>query len=225
MKTLFLVNSAFGNVDTSIPLIEKLRRGKIKVLVLALDFSATRKLRQRGIPYKTPIEYLDITNDDDSTRMAIEFAKSWYKPFGEKLTYKTISLGEMVEYDFAFLFIDALRSIEIATKIISQEAPDEMFLPQRLSLIRPSSVCYGALPPALRYLAKSNNITVTPIKPRRKALFAEGVRSLRSKPIALIFNIRKFYDIYFCASIRWAWGNRGKKKNILLVPFHHLIET
>jgi hypothetical protein len=60
VKTLFLVTSAFGNVDTSIPLIEKLRKGKNNVLVLALDFSAARKLRQRGIPYKTPIEYLDI---------------------------------------------------------------------------------------------------------------------------------------------------------------------
>lgn len=225
MKTLVLVNSAFGNVDTSIPLIEKLRRGKNEVLVLALDFSAARKLRQRGIPYKTPIEYLDITNDDEITRIAIEFAKSWHKPFREELTYKGIPLGEMVEYDFAFLFIDALRSIEIATIIFLRESPDEVFLPQRRPLIQPNTVCYEALPQALRYLAMSHNMMVTPIKPSRKALFAEGIISLRSKTKAVIFNIiRKFYNVYFCASIKWARGNRGKKKILLLVPFHHLIE-
>jgi hypothetical protein len=133
----------------------------------------------------------------------------------------------MVEYDFVFLFIDALKSIEIATKIISQESPDEVFLPQSLSLIQPppSTVCYEALPQTLRYLALSNNITVIPIKPSRKVLLAEGVRYLKSKPMALIFNIiRKFYNVYSCASIRWASENRDKKKILLQVPFRHLIE-
>jgi len=215
MVSLFLVTEAFDNTSSSIPLIQSLGDGG-NAVVIALDFWAKKKLRQKGIPYKTPDEYLDVGTCEDIDIKAIEMAQTWYKSLGDRLAYKNIPLGEMSEYDFGFLFIETLRSIELATKILSCESPSMIFLPQKFpqsELIELDTMCYRTLPEALRYFAKLNNIPVTIVYPSPKAVFLGNIESLKSRAGAFVLDIAiKGYN--FCRSIPVRFGTKGK--NLIL---------
>jgi len=188
MRSLFLVTEAFGNVFSSIPVMLR-ARGKGDITVIALDFWAAKELRQKGIFYKTPNEYLDLSICRNIDAKAIEMARTWYEPLGDKLAYKDILLGEMAECDFGFLFIDALRSIEMATKILSSESPDVIFLPQRMPLSSANAVCYESLPKALHCLARLNDIPVIVAKPGLKVTLQNGIESLKSKVAPLVWEL------------------------------------
>jgi len=206
MKSLFLVTEA--DVSSSIPIIQT-ARDKGDVVVIALDFWAKKRLRQSGIAYRTPDEYLDMSICKDIDFKAVEMAQTWYKPLGEKLIYRNIPLGQMAEYDFGFLFIDALRSIEIATNILSYETPNMVFLPQRVSLSEPNAMCYETLPKTLHYLARLNNIPVTMIKPGPKATFLSNIESLENRARVLVLDIaRRAYNIYHSIPLHFE-SNRG----------------
>jgi hypothetical protein len=139
---------------------------KNDISVIALDPSASAKLHKNDISHQTPLSYLNLSyNDDALTGKAVAFAKTWYEPFGQSLSYKGISLGEVVEYDFVFLFNDAVRSIEIAEEIMKQVRPDEIVLPCNTTFDAPNTTCYEALSPALLYLATLNGIKTTVIRP------------------------------------------------------------
>jgi hypothetical protein len=227
MLSLFLVTDAFDNVSAAIPFIQSLP-DKENVVVIALDFWAKKKLRQKGISYKTPDEYLDIGICKDIDVKAIEMARTWYKSLGDRLAYKNIPLGEMAEYDFGYLFIETLRSVELAAKILSCESPDMIFLPQKLrqaELIGSNTMCYQTLPAALHYLAKSGGISVTRLKPGKKAIFRSKMHSLKSRVGFLVLLIIPIvYKMYRCIQFLL----KAKGKNVILiagVPFYRRICT
>jgi len=222
---LFLVTAAYDNVSSSISLIQRLPDEE-NVVVIALDFWAKKKLRQEGIPYKTPDEYLDISICEDIYVKAMELARTWYKPLGDRLAYKNIPLGEMAEYDFGFLFIETLRSIEIAAKILSCESPGMIFLPEnspQSEITKVDTMCYMTLPGVLHYLAKSRGIPVTMLKPDLKAIFRSKIHSLKSIVGFLVHEIPLRADkIYH--GISFLLKARGK--NVILfasVPFYRRI--
>ena len=186
MVSLFVVTSAFDNVSTTLPHIRKAQQ-KGRVIILALDFWAARRLHQLHIAYKTPGQYFDAAVTPVDTT-AIEMARCWYGPISSDLQYRGISLGTMAEYDFAFLFIDALRCIEIAATIISREKPDVITLPTGMLLAEPPNLSYEALPGALDHLARLNLIPVkgiAPAKVSKVSVFASRMRSLRVRALRL----------------------------------------
>ena len=225
MLSLFLVTDAFDNVSAAIPFIQKLP-DKDNVLVIALDFWAAKKLRRVGIAYKTPDEYLDIDICKDIDIKAIEMARTWYKSLEDKLTYEDISLGQMAEYDFGYLFIETLRSVEIAEKILSLESPGMIFLPHKFplsELLSLDTMCYRTLPDALHYLAKSKGIPVTLLKPGLKAIISEKIYTLRNIIDYLVRGISLAAD-KICHGIPFLLKARGE--NVILfasVPFYRQI--
>ncbi|GEM_PF-1889327 len=188
MKSLFLVTNSYDNVSSCIPIIEKLR-GREATLVIALDFWAGKKLRDRGILYKTPDEYLDMAACQRIDDTALEMMRTWYKPMGDRLSYKDVPLGEMAELDFGYLFVETLRSIELAGAILSSESPDKIFLPQRFppqEIRSLDTMCYRTLPAALKHFAELGKTPVFAVKPSLAALLMNRWQDLSGKSEFLI---------------------------------------
>ena len=163
-KILFLVSSPSNIIDRMVQTVQAQSK-KNDISVIALDSSASAKLRKNNISHETPLNYLSRSyNDDALTRKAVALAKNWYEPFGRSLFFEGISLGEVVEYDFVFLFNDAIRSIEIAKEIMTQVRPDEVVLPGHTTFDAPNTTCYEVLSPALSYLAALKGIERTVIR-------------------------------------------------------------
>lgn len=160
LKTLFLISEESDNFKESIQKIKEINQTKNDIMVLSLSISTSNELKKQNIKYKTPDNYFDGSNNSELNHKALKFAKNWYKPFESKLTYNGISLGEMLELDFYFLFIDALRSIEIANKIYHSELPELIYLPENLKLNEPNFICYETLPLAMQFLANKMNVKV-----------------------------------------------------------------
>jgi hypothetical protein len=223
---LFLVTTAYDNVSSSISMIQRMP-DKESIVVIALDFWAAKKLRQKGIPYKTPDEYLDISTCEDIDVKAIEMTQTWYRSLGEKLTYKNIPLGQMAESDFGQLFIETMRSIEVATRILSHESPGMLLLPAfpQSELFGLSTMCYRTLPEVLHYLAKSMCIPVTMLKPDSKAIFRSKMHSLKSLVDFLVRGITMLADKMYRGI---PFMLRAKGKNVILFasgPLHRRVFT
>lgn len=157
---MFLVSDESDNFKSSIREIKKMHENGDNIVVISLSLLTTLKLKKQKIECKTPDMYFDKSDSSQLDIKALEFAKNWYKPFETELNYRCIPLGKMLEYDFYFLFVDALRSIEIAKKIIGSDSPDIIFVPQNLKLNEPNTICYETLPKALEYLASTKNIQI-----------------------------------------------------------------
>lgn len=160
MKALFLLSDESNNFEESIQKIKELESKGYDLLTISLNPLTSSKLKSLGIKYKTPDIYFDIKLNEKLNSKALKFAKNWYIPFKTEFTYRGISIGEMLEYDFYFIFVDALRSATIAKEIILSELPNLIYLPQDLKLNEPNFACYEALPLALQFLAIEQNITV-----------------------------------------------------------------
>ena len=159
-KKVLLVAFTKWDVTNLIPVINKCKQNGNDIAVLGIDFDSWLELRERKIPYKTPAAYFDKTKCSAIDSEALHLAKSWYKPLDSQLTYHEVCLGEMAEYDFIFLFIDALRSIDIASSIIEIESPDEVWITQNVPVNNPSAARYQALPSAINAVAKIKGVNV-----------------------------------------------------------------
>jgi CDP-glycerol glycerophosphotransferase (TagB/SpsB family) len=170
LKALFLLSDESNNFEESIQKIKELESKGNDFIVISLSILTSHKLNNLGIKYKTPEMFFDKSCNEKLNSKALELAKNWYKPFETELTYRCISIGEMLEYDFYFLFVDTLRSIEIAKKIIHTEMPDLIYIPQNLKVNEPNFECYGNLHIVLKFLAIEKNITVTIKNGKKKSL-------------------------------------------------------
>ncbi len=162
MTSLFLLGPKWDESPALVHAVKESSEGK-NATILALDFWAGKKLREASIAYQTPREYLEIGRCQDLDASAARFAHTWYEVLGNHLAHNGISLGELAEYGFTFLFIDALRSVEIARRIFSQQEPDRVLLSPRSlqpSLPNPNSICHESLPFVVRHLAHNRNIPV-----------------------------------------------------------------
>ena len=143
-KKVWILAYTKEDVINSLPLIREFKKNGSTVMVLGLDFHSWIELRKMNIRYKTPADYFDKEGCEKIDIEAIRLARCWYKPIEDKITHHGICLGEMAEYDFAFLFIDALRSIEIANFVIDLEKPNEIWLPKNIPMLRANTVRYEA---------------------------------------------------------------------------------
>jgi len=194
-----------------------------EVLVIALDSLASAKLRERNIAHQTPLRFLNLNGDDDGlTNKAVTFAKTWYQPFGDSLWYDGVSLGEVVEYDFCFLFNDALRSIEIARKIMEQFSPDEIVLPYKTTFDMPPMVCYEALAPALSHLASLNGIKTSVIRLDPMDKLAALTTSSKERLASFFYNA--FDQTRALLSKKSTKNDTHKTKILLPIPSAHTIE-
>lgn len=185
MASLFLLGSTWDESPALVRAVLKRGAGK-DATILALDFWAGRKLREASIAYQTPREYLEIDHFRDLDALATRFAHTWYEVPGDRLAHNGISLGELAEYGFTFLFIDALRSVEIARRVFDRQEPDRLFLSPRSlprPLPNPNSICHESLPSVARHLAHDRNIPVNgsehPPPLGREGESRDGVRGSR----------------------------------------------
>lgn len=160
-KKVLVTSFTKEDVIDLLPIIREFEKNGSTVTVLGVDFNSWIELRKRNIQYKTPAVYFDKKKCSKIDSEAVRLARCWYKPIEDKITYHGICLGEMAEYNFVFLFIDALRSIEIATSLIDIEKPDEIWLPKNIPVCNPNAVRYESLPRAINAVAKSKGIRVS----------------------------------------------------------------
>ena len=158
-KVLLTASNGSDVIDL-LPVIKKIEYSGNTIITLGIDFNSWTELRHSKINYRTPAFYLDKSKCSAIDSEALRLAKSWFKPFESKIEYHGVNLGEMAEYDFIFLFMDALRSIEIAKSMIEIENPDEVWLTKRVPTSDPSYVRYGSLPLAINAAAKSRGLPV-----------------------------------------------------------------
>jgi len=170
-KTLVVSYTREDVIDSARYMSELKDEGTI-VVALGVDFGSWTELRRRNIPYKTPAQYLDRSKCPKIDAEAVAFARSWYGPINDGITYHGICLGEMVEYDFRHLFVDALRAVEIAGCIVGVEKPDSILVPRSVPALQPNAVRYEALRSAIVCRARSEGIHVSYIDPSPKRYLA-----------------------------------------------------
>ena len=159
-KQLFLAYTR-QDVASIIDTIRALKNRSQAFAVVGADYSAWAELRRSKIDFKTPSEYFSGENCARIDAEAARLARSWYKNVERKLSYHTISLAEMVQYDFVHCFIDALRSIEIASAIMDTEQPSHILLPRHWPIRKPNSVRYESLPSCLAHFADLSGTKAT----------------------------------------------------------------
>ena len=166
MTTLFLLGATWDEVPSLIATLKE-QEAKGNTIILALDFWAGKKLREASISYKVPLNYLDPSTCRDLDASAADLARNWYKTLGDRLRYDGISLGQIAELDFVFLFIDALRSAKIARQVLSEHKPDKVLLAGSVSFPEgnPNSICHESLPGIVAHLAREQGVPVTWAEP------------------------------------------------------------
>jgi hypothetical protein len=172
MNKALVLSYTRDDVIHSLRYVNELRRVGTAVVILGLDFGSWAELRRRNISYKKPADYLDTAKCAKIDAEAVALARSWYEPIRDKITYRGICLGEIVEYDFLHLFVDALRAIEIADCIIAVEKPDRIFLPRNLPIVQANAVRYEALRNVMIDRARSKEIPVLYTDPTAEAPLA-----------------------------------------------------
>jgi hypothetical protein len=160
MTSLFLLTETW---DESPSVAEPLRRDTAakNAVVLPLDFWAGEKLRQASIPFERPRDHFDAAVGRDLDVLAAKLAQSWHVSLEDRLYHRGIPLGQMAEYDFTFLFIDALRSVDIARRLFEDRAPDRVFLSRPSFSRSPNAICHESLPGVVNYLARQRELPVT----------------------------------------------------------------
>ena len=213
IKSLFLVSDESDNFDVSIKKIKDLISEGNDLTIISLSVLASLELKKRNIKFKTPNLYLNGIESVKLDNIALKFAQSWYKPFENEFTYKDVSLGEMLEYDFYFIFVDVIRSIEIVNKIIESEAPNIIYLPENLKLNEPNFACYETLPNVMKYIVGNERfikIVKNNIK-EKKILIYFNHPLIPSK--SLLFN---YYKIIINFYQRYRFSFHKHEKNIVL---------
>jgi hypothetical protein len=107
-------------------------------------------MKTAGIQYTVPRDYYDISDYEKTDAAALKIASSWYYVLGSDLYHRGISLGQMMENDLYYIFVDALRSKKIAEQIMLREEPEITYGPPEISFQEPITICYEFLPGFLR---------------------------------------------------------------------------
>lgn len=187
MRCLFLIDEAGCRNGFTLDKLRALRESS-EVVVLSLDILAGLALQRMGIPYVTPDLFFKKEKSNAMDKQSVAFSTGWYKSMDNPLMcYHEVSIGEVLEFDFYFLFIDAIRSVEIANGLL-QNSFAVIYMPPPDTEYVGRSVCYDTLPSILEYLASQKGVKVVRIgRPSQRALgTTQGVRWAR-KLFGLIF--------------------------------------
>jgi glycosyltransferase involved in cell wall biosynthesis len=209
-KILFLVHSECGTLEASLRAIEKCSRNGASPSVVALDFRAERELKKQGKACKTPRDYLTLHDTDaEAVQTATHLAKTWYVPFTKELSADGISLGEMVEGHCISLFIAAIRCAIIAHQLVTQEAPEELYVPRASMSAHPYAMAYAMLPRAVESFASEQGVQVTHIRPTMRARSNAAV-ALKTAFVSLAFSISATLFTWYAGIIgayaKWRHG-------------------
>lgn len=159
MRCLFLIDETDSQNESTFERLKALRKDN-EVVVLSLNTLASNTLRKMGIPFVTPNLFFSKEKSPAMDKQSMAFSSAWYKSVDHPLmSYHGVSIGEALEYDFYFLFIDALRSIEIAETLL-QNPFDAIYVPSLDSHEIWHDACYYTLPSMLTYMAAQKGIKV-----------------------------------------------------------------
>lgn len=158
VKALFLISIESPTFEVLVQKINELREYPVnEIIVISLTVLTSQELQRRGIKYKTPEHFFDKSSSEKLDYKALDFAKNWYKPFEQDLYFNGVPLGEMVESEFYFYFVDVLRSIVIAQNIITDENFNLIYSFENNNLEDPYIICYETLPEVLEFFSNNNN--------------------------------------------------------------------
>lgn len=162
MRYLFLMDEDECQNESTLENLRTLGKGN-EVVVLSLGTVASLALSRKGVAHITPNLFFSKAKSPAMDKQAVEFCKEWHESIDNPLmSFHGVSIGEAMECDFYFFFIDAVRSVEIARTLL-QDSFDTIFIPPpRLRDVKYSihNICYDTLPSILTYLAGQKGITV-----------------------------------------------------------------
>ena len=128
MRYLFAIDEVESKNQKTLRLLRELKRDN-EVVVLGLSTIADMSLRREGIPYVTPDVFFSMEKSSKIDRHAYMICQTWHKLLDSALiSYRGVSIGEMLEYDIYHLLVAALRSVEIANKVL-MDSYDVVYLP------------------------------------------------------------------------------------------------
>ncbi len=165
MRYLFLMDETESRNELTLNRLRTLREDS-EIVVLGLGTLACLALRTNGIAYVTPDLFFSKEISSAIDKQAVRLCREWYKSVASPIpSFHGVSIGEMLEYDFYYLFVDALRSVEIARTILT-DSFDAIYLPSLDSSIGFREIgfhtmCYETIPPILASLAGQKGIRVT----------------------------------------------------------------
>jgi len=159
MRYLFLMDETDSQNESTLERMKALGKDN-EIVVLSLDTLAGHTLRKMEIPYTTPNLFFSKEKSPAMDKQSVAFSRAWYKSIDHPLmSYHGVSIGEVLEYDFYFLFIDAFRSIEIAQTVL-QDSFDAIYIPSQDFQDVWHDGCYYTLPSILTYMAAQKGIKV-----------------------------------------------------------------
>ena len=208
MKVLFLVDEVECENEKTIRKISDSKEGA-EVVVLGLSTLADLALRNKGVDYKTPNMYFSKEKAPALDKKAYALARDWYKFLDPSvISYRGVSLGEVLEYEFYHLLVDALRSVEISSSLL-EESFDVVYVPSHLPCLDDSgisfqTVCYQTLPLILSDMARKKGIRVESLSPpvelsqpsqRRRSIAFSDQGFVVSNLLFIKKNLRSLLDL------------------------------
>lgn len=159
MRYLFLMDEIDSQNESTLERLKALGKDN-EVVVLSLGTLASHTLRKMKVSYVTPNLFFSKEESATKDKQSVAFCRGWYKSIDHPLmSYHGVSIGEVLEFDFYFLFIDALRSVEIAETLL-QDSFDTIYVPSLDSKEVWHNGCYYTLPSVLTYMAAQKGIKV-----------------------------------------------------------------
>ncbi len=209
MRYLFLIDETDSQNESTLERLKALGKDN-EVVVLSLGTLASLALRTNGIAYVTPDLFFSKEKSSAIDKQVVKFCKEWYKPLASPyMSFHGVSIGETLEYDFYYLFVDALRSVEIARTIL-KESFDEIYLPSldpsiSYSDISVHAMCYQTLPLILTSLSSQRGLKLGRLEP---------VADRRAVPREK-YGLRELVD-FMSSSVRFLHRNCGNLASIVM---------
>ncbi len=169
MRYLCLMDETDSQDESTLERLKALGRDN-EVIVLSLDTLASLALLANGISYVTPALFFSKEKSSAIDWQVVRICKEWYKSSpSPQMSFHGVSIGEVLEYDFYYLFIDALRSVEIARTIL-EDSFDVIYLPSldpsdSLRNISVHAMCHQTLPLILATLASQKGLKLVRFEP------------------------------------------------------------
>lgn len=172
MRTLLLVDEILSKDADTLNWL-KTHDEDDEVVVVPLSTHASLSLQNEGIPILRADTCFSKEESQSMDSKAAEFCRRWHETVsGETplMTFHGVSIGEALAVDFYFLFIDAIRSAEIAESLMTNPF-DRIILPSlNVEGVRDNTynICYDTLPLLIAHIAATRGIPVI-MKGRRRS--------------------------------------------------------
>jgi hypothetical protein len=172
MRTLFLIDEALSRDKTTIDRLRSRGEGDERVVV-PLSTLASLSLQREGVPIVRADEHFPMERWESMDLKAADLCRRWHEVLSAEtqlLRFHGVSIGEALELDFYFVFVDAVRSSEIAASLL-KDSYDKIFMPPfDVQSIRDTTytTCFETLPPLVAYMAARKGIPVVTLGRERK---------------------------------------------------------